>query len=491
MYDVTVWLNIEQANYFNTDLLKMTRNQKLSILTTGVLLLSLSACVTKKYERPPELKTEGLYRDVTTTDSTSIADLPTSALFNDPQLQALIREGIENNLDLKSAIERMRSAEANLRLSKSAYLPSLNLDLSVTDNKQSVAALNFPPGININTETQLYRAQLSTAWEIDVWGKLGSAKRSALAAYLQTDAAKRAVQTQLISSIANSYYTLLALDLQLKITEQTLQNRIKSVETIKELKEAGIVNGAAVVQSEANRYAAEVSIPDLKRSIRETENALNILLGKGAGAVNRTTLAEQEVYNQLAVGVSSQLLKNRPDVQQAELAFRVAFENTNLARTYFYPQLTLTANGGVSSLKLQNLFDNSIFYSIIGGLTQPIFNRGLNKARLAQAKAAQQESYYTFQKSVLTAGAEVSNALFAYQAAVDKESSRTKQITALQKAVEYTEELLKYSSATNYTDVLTSEQSLLVAQLNGVNDKLQQLQAVVNLYRALGGGWKE
>lgn len=469
----------------------MTRNQKISIFITGSLMLSLGACVTKKYKTPEELRTEGVYRDVAQTDSATIADLPTSTLFNDPQLQVLIKEGIENNLDLKSAIERMKSAEANLRLSKVAFLPSLNLDLSAADNKQSRAALNLPPTINIPLETQLYRAQLSTSWEIDVWGKLGSAKRSALASYLQTDAAKRAVQTQLISSIANSYYTLLALDLQLKITEQTLASRVKNVEAIKALKEAGIVNGAAVVQSEANQYAAEVTIPDLKRSIRETENALNLLLGKGAGAVTRNTLDMQQGNKDLQVGISSQLLKNRPDVQQAELAFRVAFENTNLAKTYFYPQLTLTANGGLSTLRLENFFNNSIFYSFIGGLTQPIFNKGQNRARLTSAKAAQQEAFYGFQKSVLTAGSEVSNALFAYQAAVDKETSRAKQIAALEKAVDYTEELLKYSSATNYTDVLTSEQSLLQAQLNGVNDKLQKLQAIVNLYRALGGGWKE
>lgn len=454
-------------------------------------MLSLGACVTQKYQRPAELKTDSLYRDVESTDSINIANLPTSTLFTDPQLQSLIREGIENNLDLKAAIARMNSAAANLRLSKDAFLPSLNLDVSATDNKQSRAALNLPPTITIPLETQLYRAQLSTAWELDIWGKLGSAKRSALASYLQTEAAKRAVQTQLVSSIANNYYTLLALDLQLKITEQTLASRIKNVEAIKALKEAGIVNGAAVVQSEANRYAAEVSIPDLKRSIRETENALNVLLGKSAGPVSRTSFEAQQDYKDLQVGLSSLLLKNRPDVQQAEFAFRTAFENTNVAKTYFYPQLTLTANSGLSSLTLENFFNNSIFYSIVGGLTQPIFNKGQNRARLATAKAAQQESFYNFQKTMLTAGSEVSNALYAYQAAVEKENSRANQIAALEKAVDYTKELLKYSSATNYTDVLTSEQSLLTAQLNAVNDKLQKLQAVVNLYRALGGGWRE
>ncbi len=470
----------------------MIKNYIKYSLALSIFMLGLSACkVTQKYETPKFTDTDNLYRSATgATDTVNIADLPYQDLFADPILQNLIAEGLQQNLDLKIALERMNSAAAQLRLSKVAYLPSLNLDLSVADNKQSEAALNFPSGVNINTETQLYKIQLSTAWEIDVWGKLGSAKRAAFASYLQTDAAKRAVQTKLISDIANSYYLLLALDKQLKITEQTLQNRIKAVETMKALKDAAIVNGAAVVQSEANRYAAEVTIPDLKRSIRETENALNILLAKPGSGFLRGTLDQQTAKIDLKTGVPSQLLKNRPDIQQAEFAFATAYENTNLAKTYFYPSLTLTANGGLSSLTMKNLFDNSIFYSLIGGLTQPIFNRGLNKARLITAKAAQEEAYYGFQKALLTAGTEVSNYLYAYQTASEKHALRTKQIEALTKSVDYTNELLRYSSATNYTDVLTSEQALLTAQLSGVNDELQKLQAVVNLYRALGGGWK-
>jgi multidrug efflux system outer membrane protein len=459
----------------------------LAITLTGLIFASCK--VTKTYETPA-LKTDSLYRDVRNTDTTTMGNLPAEVLFTDPILQQLISEGIAQNLDLKSALERMKSAEAQLRLSKAAYLPSLSLDLPAADNKQSQAALNFPPGVNIRTETQLYKAQLSTTWEADIWGKLGSSKRAAFASYLQSDAAKRAIQTQLISNIANNYYTLLALDKQLAITEQTLQSRIKSVTTMKALKEAAIVNGAAVVQSEANRYATEVTIPDLKRSIRETENALNILLAKAPGSINRSTIDSQKVYSELKTGIPSQLLKNRPDVQQAAYAFRSAFENTNTARTYFYPALTLTANGGLSSLDIKNFFDHSIFYSVIGGLTQPIFNKGQNKARLTSAKAAQQEAYFGFQKSLLNAGSEVSNYLYAYQTANEKEVTRAKQVASLQKSVTFTTELLKYNSATNYTDVLTSEQALLAAQLNGVNDRLQKLQAVVNLYRALGGGWK-
>ena len=466
----------------------MKFNYKYSILI-GCTILTLSACVTKKYERP-QVKNEGLYRDNNTTDTVTMADLPWKNLFSDTTLQSLIQQGINQNLDLKQAIERIKISEATLRQSRAAFLPSLQADVSATDAKQSAAALNFPAGININLETQTYRAQLSTAWEADIWGKLSSAKRAAYATLLQSDAAKRAVQTQLIATIANNYYTLLALDKQLAITEQTIKIRTQDVETMKALKEGAVVNGAAVVQSEANLYAAQVTLPDLKRSVKEAENALNVILAQAPGTINRTTLDQQTPYTNLQTGVSAQLLQNRPDVIAAEFGFRSAFENTNVAKTYFYPSLTLTASGGLSSLQLNNFFDNSIFYNLVGGLTQPIFAKGQNKARLTTAQANQQIAFYTFQQALLTGGQEVSNALYAYQTAAEKEETRAKQIASLTKAVDFTKELLRYSTATNYTDVLTSEQSLLTAQLSGINDKLQKLQSVVNLYRALGGGWK-
>jgi len=451
----------------------------------------LSACsITKKYEHPSTISTENLYRDQASADSTTMANMPWQSVFKDEKLNALIQKGLDQNLNLKNAIENIVQARASLRQSKLAYYPTLNLDANVNRNKQSQAGLNFPPGININTLTTTYRLGLSTSWEADIWGKLSSSKRAALASYLATDAAKQAVQTQLIADIANNYFLLLAYDKQLKITQETLESRIKNVETIKALKEGAIVNGAAVVQSEANQHAAEVLIPDLKQSIRETENVINILLGQAPGTIERSELDTQIVPENIAIGLPSQLLQNRPDVRQAEFNFRTAFEMTNMARTYFYPSLTLTASGGFSNLELKDFFTNSIFYSIIGGLTQPIFNQGTNKMRLTTAQSQQLQAYNDFQQSLLIAGQEVSNALYAYQMAVDKQDSRNKQIEALEKAVDYTQQLLEYSSATNYTDVLTSEQNLLAAQLSGINDNLQKLQAVVDLYRALGGGWK-
>jgi multidrug efflux system outer membrane protein len=469
----------------------MTNRYKKQITLALAAVSVFASCITKKYQQPA-VNTNNLYRDTTITDTASIANIPVTQLFTDTVLQNLIQVGIRENLDLKTAVQRINEAQANLQQSRAAFLPSLSGSATATRAKQALAGLNFPPEFasSFNLTTTSYQAYLSTSWEADIWGKLSSAKRAALASLLQSDAARRAVQTQLVADIANNYYNLLALDQQLSITEQTLKNRISDVETMKSLKEGAIVTGAAVVQSEANRYAAEVTIPDLKRSIRETENALSILLARAPGPIKRTSLNEQRTYSDLKLGVPSQLLKNRPDVQQAEFAFRTAFENTNLARAYFYPSLTITAQGGLSSLKIQNLFNNSIFYNIVGGLTQPIFNRGLNKSRLRIAQAQQQEAYYSFQQSLLTAGGEVSNALYAYQTALEKQGSRANQLRALEKSVDYTKQLLQYSSSTNYTDVLTSEQSLLAAQLSSVNDRLQELQAVVNLYRSLGGGWK-
>jgi multidrug efflux system outer membrane protein len=335
-----------------------------------------------------------------------------------------------------------------------------------------------------------YLLGLSSSWEADVWGKLRSTKRSYAATVLQSEAYRRVVQTQLIADIADNYYSLLALDAQLEITRQTVQNRIQDVEVMKLLLEGDVVTGAAVVQSEAQRYAAEVTIPDLQRSIREAENLLATLLGRTPGPIERGTLAGQDPAPPLLTGVPSQLLRNRPDVQQAEYTFESTFEQTNVARAYFYPSFTVTANGGLTSTTIQNLFSpTAVFASLVGGLAQPIFNQGINRLRLARSQALQQEYLYTYQQTMFTAGQEVSNALFAYQSATDKARIRAQQLNALNKAVEYTHELLRAGFA-NYTEVLTAQQSLLQAQLNGVNDQLQQRQAVTDLYHALGGGWR-
>jgi len=455
------------------------------IIVLSTVLLTSCGIVTKTYRQPETAVTDSLYREANKTDSTTLADTPWQQLFPDAMLQELIREGLANNPDLNSALERMKEANATLTQQTLSLLPSLNGAANASRiNPSDNAAGMAKPAYN------LFEGSFSASWELDIWGKLASKRKTALASYLRTEAAKRAVQTALIANIANSYYTLLALDEQLAITRQTVEIRTKDVESMKLLKASAIVNGAAVVQSQANLYSAEVSIPDLQQRIRETENALCVLTGKAPGQIERSTLAQQALPADLNTGVSSLLMKNRPDVQEAELGLREAFENVNVAKADFYPSLSITADGGLSSLSLKSFLDNSLLYSLVGGLTQPIFNNGQNVANLKIAKAQQQEAFNDFRKVLLTAGQEVSNALYAYQTAEAKDSSRTRQLTALKKSVEFTKELLQYSSATNYTDVLTSEQSLLSAQLSAVNDQLQKMQAVVELYRALGGGWK-
>jgi len=262
------------------------------------------------------------------------------------------------------------------------------------------------------------------------------------------------------------------------------------VETLKALKESGNVTGAAVVQSEAARYAAEVTIPDIEQQIKAMENTLCLLLGRTPETIERGKLVEQRANNMISIGIPAELLDNRPDVMQAEYNVISAYEMSNSAKAYFYPSVTLTADAGLEALDLEDLFNPSSFAAgIVGGLVQPIFNKRANKTRLEIAKAQQEEALLNFRSTLLNAGMEVSDALSLYDAALQKIELRQKQLDALEKSVDYTKELLTYGSAT-YTEVLNAQQSLLNAQLNDVDDHIQQLGAVVSLYRALGGGWR-
>jgi multidrug efflux system outer membrane protein len=456
---------------------------KIAVVLCVVLIAFIQSCkVAKPYVQPANAASADLYRKAISSDTTNIADIPWQKLFSDTVLQSLVQQGINNNPDLGIAIARIKTAAANVRQSSMALLPSVNAN--------AAAAFQRVPATQFGT-TEAYQLYANSSWEADIWGKLSSAKKAALASLLQSEAYRRVVQTQLVADIATNYYSLLAFDAQLKITKQTVENRKQEVETMKALKDADVVTGAAVVQSAANRYSVEITIPDLQQNIREIENNLSTLLGKNPDTILRSSLDQQMIDTTLATGVPLQLLANRPDVQQAEYQLRNSFELVNVARTYFYPSLTITAAAGFSGTALSKLFlPASFFANIAGGLLQPVLDKGVNKQRLAIAQARQEEYLGTFKKTILVAGQEVSNALYSYQAAANKQSLRSQQIFNLEKSVEYTKLLLQYSSATNYTDVLTSEQSLLAAQLGSINDRLQQLTAVVNLYRSLGGGWK-
>lgn len=439
------------------------------------MLLSaiLSSCHTfKQYQKPAAPDADLFRQEYQATDSFSIATLPWKDFFKDTYLQSLLQEGIENNYDLLTALTRVQQAEAYYAQSKQALLPTLSGRASVDHSKSTV-----------------YQLGVSSSWELDIWGKLSSSKRASLASLLRTQAGSKAVQTNLVSAIASSYYQLLSLDKQLQITEQTVENWKSTVTTMKALKEASRVTEAAVVQSQALQYAAEVTIPDLKQNIKRTENALSILIGRKPGEIARGSLDAQVGLTNVEVGLPAQLLANRPDVQMAELNLREQFEMTNVARAYFYPSLSITGSAGQVSNHFGDLFNASATLGqVTAGLLQPIFNGRLNRTRLEVAKAEQQAAFYAFQASLLTAAEEVSNALSEYETALQKATIRIQQLDALEKSVEYSQELLENGFA-NYTEVITARQNLLQAELSGVNDQLQKYSSVIELYRALGGGW--
>ncbi len=443
----------------------------------------LSSChIYQKYERP-EINAAGLYRDpvsVTDTlvsDTANMAHLPWEKLFADPYLQDLIRLGLERNTDLQTALLRVRESQASLMTSRLSYLPSLSLSpqggVSSFDQRQGNWSWSLP---------------VAGSWEIDLFGKTLNAKRAAKAALLQSEAYQRAVQTQVVAAIANYYYMLLMLDRQLEITERTSGLWAKNVETMKAMKEAAMVNEAGVVQSEANYYAVVASVADLKDQIRQTENSLSLLLREAPQTIRRGKLEEQVLPALLNAGVPIQLLSNRPDVRVAEMALAGTYYNANEARAAFYPSVTISGTFGWTNQAGNTILNpGKMIASVLGSLTQPLFYRGANIARLKIAKAQQEEARLSFEQALLNAGADVSDALSLYESAKQKSLQRTRQIQALEKSVEYTQELLSLGTST-YLEVLTAQQSLLSAQLSGVADRFQQMQAVVNLYHALGGG---
>lgn len=464
--------------------LMIQRNMKY-MMVIGVAILALPSCsIMRNYVQPNDVSRE-LFREYSGNDSTNIATLPYDEIFRDSILVQLINEGISNNPELLIAFQRIEQAEAYLGQSRAAFWPSFGFNAGVSHSRFSDAQNS-----GLGSQATQFQLGVSSSWEIDIWGTLRSVKKANMASLLQTEAAAHAIQTRIVSDIASYYFQLLALDQQIIIAQQTVFNWDSTVITMQALNEAGSVTAAAVVQSEAQRHAAEVLIPDLKQQLYEIENALSILLGRNPGRINRGLIDAQQVIDELKAGVPLQLLANRPDVQVAEYYYRASFHLTNQARASFYPSLTITADGGLSALNIADLIDpKAIAANIAGGLLQPLFNRRQLRTQLEVAKAEEQAAYLNFENSLLIAGAEVSDALFLYHSGLEKISVRTKQIASLQLSVEYTQELLLNGYA-NYNEVITARQSLLSAELGSVNDHLQLLLAVVSLYRSLGGGWQ-
>lgn len=446
--------------------------------------LILAACllggcgIYKRYSRPElEISADSLYRSTAAdTDTATIASKPWRELFTDPQLQALIAAGLECNTDLGIARLQVEEAQAVLMNARLSYLPSVD----------------FTPQAGVsryNGETKrTYNLGATASWEADIFGKVTNARRGAAAALEQSRAYEQAVHTGLVAAIAESYYTLLMLDEQLSISEQTLANWDETITTLEALAQAGRTNDVAVHQTRASRTALDASLLTIRRSISETENSLCTLLKEPARAVSRGTLDSQQFSDEIAVGLPLCLLANRPDVRQAEAALAEAFYATNSARAAFYPSLTLsgslgwTNNGGGAIVN-----PGKWLSSAIASLTAPLFNKGTNIANLRIAKARQEEAKLRFEQSLLDAGNEVNDALTAWQIADGRIALDKEQIADLEAATEKTRLLVRHTSA-NYLEVLTAQQALLNARLALAQDRIGKIQAIVSLYHALGGG---
>ena len=397
--------------------------------------------------------------------------------FTDPQLQALIEEALDNNTDLQSAHWRMKEAEAALKSARLAYLPSFNFA-----PQGSISSFDNSPA------SKTYTIPVTASWQIDIFNSLTNAKRKSKAVYAQSKEYRQAVRAQLIASVANLYYTLLMLDSQEEVTRETADKWRKSVETMRAMKDAGMTNEAGVAQYEGTYYSMEASLHDIAYQIRQVENNLCSILGRVPQPIERGRLYAQRMPDNLVVGVPVQMLSNRPDVRAAEFALMQAYYATAEARSALYPSITLSGTAGWTN-NAGSLIVNpgKLLLNAAASLLQPIFNAGANRARVKIMKAQQEESRLSFQQTLLNAGAEVNNALTQYQSARAKTDLRQKQIEAMERAVASTELLMQHSSTT-YLEVLTAQQSLLSAQLAQIADRFDEIQGVVNLYQALGGG---
>lgn len=448
------------------------------IIISGLLILLTSCGIYKPYSRPDGIHTDSLYgAKYETEDTTTLASLGWPELFTDPALQVLIEKGLANNTDLQSAYLRVQEAEATLKTARLSYLPSFNFAPNGT-----IASFDG------STPSKTWVAPVAASWELDIFARISNAKRQARSLYEQSQDYRQAVQAGLIVSISTQYYTLLMLDEQLRISQETAVQLKESVRVLKAMKEAGMSNEIGVSQMEAAWYAVESGIEDLKRSINEVENSLSSVLAEVPGPIERGVMAGQSFPSELSTGIPLQLLTNRPDVRAAEQSLTQAYYATNIARAALYPSITLSGTGGwTNSVGSAIVNPGKVLLTATGSLAQPIFNAGYNRGRVKIAKAQQEQAQLSFQQTLLNAGVEVNNALTQYQTADAKRGWRNGQVESLESALAHTELLMTHTSTT-YLDVLTARQSLLQAQMSQASDTFEQIQAVINLYHALGGG---
>lgn len=463
------------------NIMKMT----VSAALLGALALGAGSCgIYNKYKTPDQSPVAKAYAEAKEApyDSTAFGNMQWEKVFTDPMLKDLIGKALAHNANYDNALLNVKQAQAQLKGARLAYLPSVAIAPQGNGSSFDGSKLGWT-----------YSLPAQVSWEIDVFGKLLNNKRAAQAGVWQAEAYGQAVRSQIIASVANTYYSIAATKAQLKLSRNTAEIWRQSVQTMKDLKESGRVTEAAVVQSTANYYSILGSVTDLETAVVKLNNVMSLLVDEmpGEGGWNVPETAAFDVPAIMRETVPMRELAMRPDVAAAEQSLAVAFYQTNSARAAFYPGLSVTFNGGFTNSAGSMIINpGKWFYNLGASLVAPLFSRGKNIATLEAAKAAQQIALNNFEYSIMSASAEVSNAMTIYQKSTEKQDFLKLQVENLEKSVDYTQDLLKYgtNNRTTYLEVLTAQQSLLSAQISQINCDLARAQAIINLYQALGGG---
>ena len=450
-------------------------------------MLLTSCGLYNKYERP-EVDTKGLVRDtqsltdtLAVQDTTSFGNMPWRSVFTDPQLQALIQQGLDNNPDLLNAALNVQMVNEALKVAKLAFLPSVALSPQGTLASFDGAAAS-----------KTYSLPISASWNVDLFGNLLSQKRSAQMQLIATQDYQTVVKTNVISAIANLYYTLLMIDRQLEIVTDMEQLTKETWDKMLFMHDNRVGYRSTAVQSaEAAYYQVQTQHVDLLRQMRETENSLSLLLGQPGQAIPRGKFDGQSLPTELSTGVGIQMLANRADVHSYEMALAQCFYDVQTARSRFYPNITITGTAAFTNSAGGAVVNpGKWLLSAVGSLTQPIFQHGQIVAGLKVAKMQYEQAFNNWQNSIYKAGNEVSNALVAYNSYSQKAELDGKRVEVLKKNVEDTKKLMESSTNTTYLEVITAQSNLLNAEISEVSSQLSKMQAVVSLYQALGGGAK-
>lgn len=468
-------------------------NNKLLPIAYCLLLIVSSCKVGKEYQRPA-IDLPNQFNNVSFADTSSIADIEWKKFFTNPDLQNLISEGLLYNHDLLVATKRIEISQQQLKAANLLFLPEINAQGTGQYTYPSKNSLN---GISTNSflgknHIENYQAIVNLTWEIDIWGKLRNQKESIVAEYLQTTEASKAVQTQLVANIAQGFFNLLMLDKQLEIAKTNLALSDTFFRATTLLRNAGLANTLAVERAASQQQSTALLIPQLEQSISIQENALQVLTGHLPGTISRTSLLKDfSVAEYLSTGLPIAMVSRRPDVRSNEMALRAANSQVGIAQANMYPALNLTAGGGLESFKASNWFNipNSLFGIAAGTVAQPIFQRRRLRTQYEVAKLERDEAVIRFRQSVLQATSEVSDALVQIDKLKQQRDIAVSQTDTLQHAVNNSQLLFRADLA-NYLEVITAQENLLEAELNLASIQRQQLSAMVELYRSLGGGWK-